>query len=97
MVKLVIKGAYYYDRDDDTLLVPHYTGEFCIVDCNKYVRMEELKDIYDENYINQVKEYPTEFEGNKYYDAKYSPRTVGGWELLSDLSELGHIENDYDF
>ena len=97
MIKLVIKGAYYYDRNADIILVPHFTGEFFAVDCDKFVTMKELKNIYDDNYIDQVKDNPIEFEDNFYYDAEYKTFNVGDWELLSNLSELFHNEINYDW
>ena len=96
-MKLVIKGAYYYDRKSETILIPHFTGEFRIVDCSRLEKMEDLKDRYDDTYIDQVKDSPTEFEGEKYYDAEYSPQTIGDWELLSDLSNLEHLEENYNW
>ena len=96
-MKFVVAGAYYYDRADETIISPHYTGEFFMVDCDEYVRMEELKGRYDESYINQVKDNPIEFEGEKYYDAEYNPFNVGDWELISDLSELRHLEENFDW
>lgn len=95
--QLVIKGAYYYDNDSDTILIPHFTGQYAIVDCSKYVKMEELKGRYSDSYIDHVKDNPIEYNGEQYYDAEYSPWTVGDWELLSDLSELAHLEHDYNF
>lgn len=96
-MKLVIKGVFYYDRESDTILVPHFTGEYSVVDCDRYLTMDELKDRYDENYINQVKDNPMHFEGKDYYDAEYSPYDVGDWELLSDLSELSFMEENFDW
>ncbi len=96
-MKLVIKGAYYYDKDSDTILIPHYTGEYAIVDCDGFMTMEDLKDIYDESYVDKVKDTSIEYDGTKYYDAEYNPRDVGDWELLSDLSKLEHQEESYDF
>ena len=96
-MKTVIKGAYYYDRESETILVPHFTGEFYMVDCSRFVKMEELKDRYNDNYIDEVKDSPIEYEGEKYYDAEYSPWSIGDWELLSDISEVSHLEENYDW
>lgn len=96
-MQLVIAGAYYYDREDDKILIPHYTGDFRIVDCNEFIRMEELKARYEEEYIKGVKDYPIELNGEKYYDAEWGPFSVGNWELLSDLSELQHTEENFDW
>ena len=39
-MKTVIAGAVYKREND--LVIPHYTGEFWMVDCDNYVTMEEL-------------------------------------------------------
>ena len=96
-MKLVIRGAHYYDRESKTILIPHFTGEFTIVDCTRFEKMEDLKDKYDDTYIDQVKNDPIEFEGEQYYNAEYSPQTIGDWELLSDLSDLEYLEQNYDW
>jgi hypothetical protein len=96
-MKLVIKGAYYYDRESETILIPHFTGEYCAVDCTKYIKLDELKESYDESFVNEVKDDFVEFEGEKYYYAEYSPCHIEDWELLSDLSDLEHIEQNFDF
>ena len=38
-MKTVIKGAVYKREND--LVIPHYTGECWMVDCDNYVTMEE--------------------------------------------------------
>lgn len=96
-MKLTIKGAYYYNREEETVLMPHFTGEFSIVDCTQFEKMNYLKDNYAENWIQENKDYFIEFEGEKYYYAEFAPHSVGDWELLSDLSDLEHIEENYDF
>ena len=96
-MKLVIRGAYYYDKESDTIIIPHYTGEYSIVDCDEYATMEYLEGKYNQNYIDQVKDDPIEYDGKKYYNAEYSPFSIGDWELLSDLSELAHLEENFDF
>ena len=99
-MRLMIKGAFYYDRDAKTVLVPHYTGEYNAVDCDKYVLLDELKVNYPESYIEDVIENNDciVFENKEYYYAQYSPWcNLNELELLSDVSELQHIENNYDF
>ena len=54
-MKTVIKGAVYKREND--LVIPHYTGECWMVDCDNYVTMEELKADYDEDYIKEVEEW----------------------------------------
>ena len=94
--KLVIAGAYYYDRKADIILKPHYSGEFSIVDCDSFEQMSELEDKYDKSYIENVKDNKIEFEGRDYFSTEYSPFCIDDdWELISDLSSL--IFNDEDF
>ncbi len=96
-MNLVIAGAYYYDEESDTILIPHYTGEFGIVDCDEYAAMEDLQGRYDQSYIDKVKDDPIEYDGTNYYNSEYNPFSVGDWQLLSDLSELAHLEENFDF
>ena len=94
--KLIIKGAYY--KVGNTILIPHFTGEFICVDCTEYVTLEELKEDYDKKYIKNNKEDYIIVGETIYYYAEYSPCNVNNdWELLSDLSELEHIEEEYNF
>ena len=97
MTKLVIKGAYYYDKESDMIISSHYTGEFEIVDCNTYEKLEELEGKYNDNYIESVKNSYIKYDGRKYYSTEFSPIAVDDWELLSDLSELGYWEGNYDW
>jgi len=96
-MKLVIKGAIYYDREAKTILIPHFTGEYVIVDCTQYILLDNLKDKYDESFILDNQSDPIEFEDETYYYAEYSPWNIDDWELLSDLSELHHIEEEFNF
>ena len=96
-MNLVVKGAYYYDRESETILVPHFTGDFFYVDCTEYEKMESLKGRYDKGWIKENKDDFIEYEGEKYYYAEYSPRCVEDWKLLSDVSELEHTEENFDF
>ena len=96
MIALVIAGAYYKIEDKDVVISPHYTGEFSIVDCNRYLNKEDFLDAYEEKYLNE--EDFIEVGGKKYYYAEYTSFSVDeNWTLLSDLSKLRHIEEDYDF
>ena len=87
MARLVIAGARYFA--EDRILIPHYTGEFYMVDCTEYVKKDELEEKYDESFIKTTKGMKTEHEGETYYYAEYSPFSVDDeWELLDDVSEL---------
>lgn len=96
-MKTVIKGAYYYDEDSDTILMPHFSGQFNIVDCSSFITMDKLKENFGENYVNKVKDNPIHLDGKCYYSSEFSPYCVNDWELLSDISELTFVEDTYDF
>jgi hypothetical protein len=92
--QLVIKGAHYFDGE--SILIPHFTGQFFTVDCTEYTTKQRIKDQYDKNFIKEHKSDFIEYEGVKYYFAEYSPFNITqDWELLSDLSELEHSEENY--
>ncbi len=89
---LVITGALYR-VDEDTIVKPHFTGEFRAVDATRYFTKEELESRYGESFIEENKDDFIEEDGIKYYYAEYSPFYVSeDWKLLSDLSKLTHIE-----
>ena len=93
-MRTVIKGAQYYDNDNDQVLIPHFTGELCVVDCTRYITKKEIKDTYDENWIEDNEGNIIEHEGTVYYYAEYSPQNVGDWDLISDISDLEFCEED---
>ena len=96
--QLVIKGAYYYDNESDTILVPHFTGEFIIVDCTQYKKASDLKGVYDKQFLIENKENYVMYEGSKYFYAEYSPNNISDeWFLLSDLSNLFFEEQERSF
>ena len=85
---LVIAGARYFNGD--SILIPHFTGEFYMVDCDEYAPLKTLKAIYSKDYVTQVVEDERylEHDGVKYYCAESGPFIINDWELLSDLSSL---------
>ena len=97
-MKLVIKGAYYYEKELNMIIVPHYTGEYRIVDCDIYKILPEIMEMYDDEFIEESNDNNIEYNGETYFYAEYSPLAVDEhWELLSDLSELYHIEENYNW
>ena len=93
---LVIKGAYYKYYDE--VLIPHFTGDFHTVDCTRYITRDELEDTYGEDFIKENEEDTIEVDGETFYYAEYSPYHIAvDWELLSDLSDLQHNEQDFNF
>ena len=84
----VVAGAHYFDGY--SILIPHYTGDFSMVDCDEYAPLKTLKAKYSKEYIAQVVEDERylEHDGTKYYYAEFGPFQVIDWELLSNLSSL---------
>jgi len=95
--KLVIAGAVYYSDSLDALLIPHFTGEYWMVDCTRYLKKKELKDRCPDYWFKENKENYIEFEGERYYYAEYSPIHTDDLNLLSDLSELKFYEENRVF
>ena len=94
--QLVIKGAYYQAGDE--ILVPHFTGEYFIVDCNRFMQKREWKETFSKQFRDENKDNFVEVDGTKYYYAEYSPMNINDdWVLLSDLSDIEHIEEKFDF
>lgn len=86
-VRTVIKGAKYFTGD--SILIPHFSGEYVTVDCDEYVKLGELKKEYDKDYVESVEDNYIEHEGEKYYYAEWSPFNVSEeWDLISDISSL---------
>ena len=96
MGKLVIKGAIY--QDGDTILMPHFTGEYGMVDCTRYYTKEEMEETYGETFIKDNKDNYVDVDDVRYYYAEYGPCTVDDdWDLVSDLSDLEHTEDSFNF
>lgn len=97
MSKLIIKGAIY--TDGDTLLRPHYSGEYHTVDCTEYKTEDEIRANYSEEFANECIEESTtlEFDGKTYYQCEYSPYHTENMELLSDLSDLEYYDEQTNF
>lgn len=93
---LVIKGAVYFDGEE--ILIPHFTGEYQIVDCDRFCKLEELENYgYNEKWLHDNEDNYITYNNEKYYFAEYSPYNVEDWLLLSDLSELEHVNDTYEF
>ena len=98
-MQLIIKGAVYFDEKNDMIVVPHFTGEYHIVDCDTYEQIHVLEEKYDSKYIDRItsNDLFCGYKGNIYYSTQSSPCSVLDWELLSDLSELVYFEEDTEF
>lgn len=98
MNAIVIKGAYYYDKEQDRILIPRFTGEYIIVDCDIYYPKKKSIEEVGRLFFEMHKEEFIKLKEKKYYYAYYAPCYVGdNWELLSDLSELVHVEQLFDW
>ena len=98
-MELVIKGATYYERELNEIIIPMHTGVFRSVDCEAYLTKEKLKGKgYSEEYIRGVKENYITRNGIKYFYSGYTPYHIDeDFELMSDLSELVFEEESRDF
>jgi hypothetical protein len=97
-MSLVIAGAFYLD--EDTVLVPHYTGDFAAVDCHTYETEKDIRDKYSERYVRDFIHdgQSVTVQGETYYLTEWGPfHVTEDWELLSDLSELKFIEFETQF
>lgn len=92
-MSIVIKGAYYYDSAKNRILIPHYTSEAWMVDCDIYLTKKEIGNSFFKRNTNDFIKY----EDKKYYYAEYAPCITDNLELLSDLSELEHVEQSFDW
>ena len=98
MAKLVIKGAIY--KSGNTLLRPHYTGEFHTVDCTQYFLKSEIKANYSNDFYKKATGKDSSnivCNGIKYYECEYGPYHTNDFELLSDLSDLEYFDYETDF
>ncbi len=93
---LIIKGAVY--SNGDRLLVPHYTGNFYLVDCREYLTEEDMRGSYDESFVDEALEgaYLT-MDGVKYYECENNAKDTADMELLSDLSDLEFNNEETEF
>jgi len=95
-MKLVIKGAYY--KSGNEILIPLYTGEYVSVNCVKYCTLQDLEDIYDDDFISENKDNKVKVDGITYYYADVFLQNVSNeWELLSDLSSIAYNEKKFRF
>lgn len=88
MLRRINKGERYFNGEE--ILIPHYTGDFSVVDCDRFVTEEGLEEIgYSERFIAEAKEEPyIEHEGVKYYPAEYEAYNIEeSWELLREAPE----------
>lgn len=88
---LVIAGAEYFNENLNAILVPHFTGEFNLVDCSRYLPKKEIMEIYDKEFFKENKDNYIEFEGEKFYYAEYCVFSTEGLKLVSDISNLRFI------
>lgn len=95
-MKTIIKGLIY--SDGAKLLRPIFSGNFFMVDCTEYLTKKDIKELYE--YTNSkelLKGFYITFEGVKYYECEVSPQNTKDMELLSDISEVEHYDNETDF
>jgi hypothetical protein len=94
---LIIKGAIY--KSGDTLLQPHFTGQFFMVDCTEFKTKKEIKENYGKLEAKEMLSNSYLMDrGVKYYECQSSPwNCTADFELLSDLSDLQFINDECEF
>lgn len=96
-MKTIIKGAIYTDAD--TLLRPHFSGNFYIVDCTEYKKEEVILSEYSESTANEFinESRCLTYEGTRYFECQYSPCDTKDMELLSEINSLEYFDNETEF
>lgn len=92
MEKLIIAGARY--KNGNEIAVPHFTGESWMVDCDRYIKLEQLSEEYDEEFVAKAlaEGLFIEDDDETYFYATFGPLKTKDFELLSDLSNLRYEE-----
>lgn len=91
---LVIAQAVYSHKDD--LAIPHFTGEFNMVDCTLYMRKKRLKTLYDKEKIEIFLENTyLIYDDIKYYATETYLIDTDKLYLESDLSKLVHNNEEF--
>jgi hypothetical protein len=93
-MKLVIAGAHYFDGD--SILIPHYTGEYWAVDCTEYKPIRSLMREYPRSYVEEHKNDYIEHDGTRYFYAEFGPFHTENMGLISDLSNLTFNHTGYE-
>ena len=87
------KKEYRTREQIDSIFDSAYNGNWTQAydECVEYgvYAVDLIKHLDKDNYVI--------YQDKKYYYAEYSPIDTDGLDLLSDLSELEHIEESYDF
>ena len=95
-MKTVIKGAMYFDGQ--TLLRPHFTGEFSMVDCTTYERKEEINAKYSNDIADLFLTVPPfVYDGTEYYQTEYSVFYTDEMTLISDISSIEFFDDCTEF
>ena len=86
---LVIKGAFYYNSENNCICQVHHTGDFYVADCDMYKTAKDIKENYSDWRTMVRENLFVTYNGKKYFDTcNYSPQNVSDLDLLSDLSDL---------
>lgn len=93
-MKLIIKWALYWDGE--SILRPHFTGDYSMVDCTEYLTQKQFKDRLYPDDFHKDKPFIT-YNWVKYYEGEVSPCHTEKLELLSDLSSLEFYDETKEF
>ena len=83
----MIKWAEYISKDN-ILYIPHYSWDFWACDCDRYLLLDQLKDIYSDDFIRDNEYNYIEYNDILYYYAEYEPVVTKDFELISDIFDL---------
>lgn len=96
MAKVVIAGALFYDNEANEIFKPHFSGEFKLVDADRYITKEDFISEYNEEDLAQAEEEGEYviYKGETYYKTPYCSlwSTEGDIDLISDISNLIYLE-----
>lgn len=96
--KLVINGAYYYSEQFGCVVMVCRTGEFWVVDCNRFFLKENYIEKFGEEQFIENEDDFIMYDHEQYFSDNGSiPLNTEDFELLSDLTDLRHNETEYGF
>ena len=101
MSYLIIAGAYF-KTDENTIVMPYYSGQYSFVECDVYLTQEKLLQKYDLSWFKKnyttLKDFSLHIDRDVFYLSASQElcKITQDWDLLSDISNYHHVE-DYTF
>jgi len=95
---LVVSGAFYYSEEYKAVIKCCRTGEFWMVDCIRYIQKRRYIENFGKQSFKDNEDNFVLYEGEKYFSEDGSiPLQTIDFDLLSDLSDLKHEQESYNF